>query len=563
MTRWERPAAGREPAAAALLGWLADERAPRLCLVSGSAGCGKSELLAWLVRHGAEHGVPRDRAVHAVGLPAAGGLLGLVWSVAGQLGIVARDPGEIVLALGRDHRRTVIVLPDLHDGTAAGLVSALMELPHVRLIVESRSGGPTHALLSSRPCAELDLDQEQWRDARRFEEWRTRPTERRRDDAPPTVAPDLSDPSAVCAADPWDVTAAYERDSGSAYGGLRDAWLRAGQALCGEQRPEFRALALLGVLGDGADPRLAVALDELSAGADWHVAWRRVRGDVAPPWPGPVAASAVGRGPLAGGAVLAGADDVVRVVSLDDAGMRGRRRLPASASGPVAMSVLSDGTVLVLGANGRVESLPGWATRSRVSGIAGLLAEGPDETERLLGALRGVPGTALAHAPGTGPGTTALGAADGTVLLFGGFGGSAALHEGPVRALASLDVPVGPGGSAPLFYSGGADGTVRAWSPGVSPMADPVLRRPFPVVSLAAAVTTDGPALAAAWGDGLVEYVHWDTGVRWTFRPGPPVRALATDGDGRVLIGMDEAVTCLVPRRSRNGAAAQPSASGD
>lgn len=56
MTRWERPQAGLEPAATALLGWLADPQAPALCLVSGSAGCGKSMLLAWLVRHGSRRG---------------------------------------------------------------------------------------------------------------------------------------------------------------------------------------------------------------------------------------------------------------------------------------------------------------------------------------------------------------------------------------------------------------------------------------------------------------------------------------------------------------------------
>jgi hypothetical protein len=44
--KWGRPAAGREPAAAALLAWLADPEAPRLCLVTGGAGCGKSALLA-------------------------------------------------------------------------------------------------------------------------------------------------------------------------------------------------------------------------------------------------------------------------------------------------------------------------------------------------------------------------------------------------------------------------------------------------------------------------------------------------------------------------------------
>ncbi|MCZ0987667.1 hypothetical protein O1M54_21845 [Streptomyces diastatochromogenes] len=54
--QWSRPAAGREPAAAALLAWLADADAPRLCVVTGSAGSGKSALLAWLIAHGTREG---------------------------------------------------------------------------------------------------------------------------------------------------------------------------------------------------------------------------------------------------------------------------------------------------------------------------------------------------------------------------------------------------------------------------------------------------------------------------------------------------------------------------
>ncbi|MFC9266452.1 hypothetical protein ACFTXJ_01570 [Streptomyces zhihengii] len=573
MTRWERPAAGREPAAAALLGWLADPQAPGLCLVSGSQGCGKSELLAWFVRHGSRSDVVPERAVHAVALPAepepavavsagplaAGALtagqsvLGAVWAIADQLGIVARAPGELVAALERDARRTVIVLPDVHDADVAGFVISLAGLPQVRLIAEARSGSPAHRLLSGSPCAELDLDRAQWRDEERFALWREAvartPREAPQHRSDDGAAPDLSDPVAVCEADPWKVTAAYERDTGQEHGGLRAAWLRAGQALCAEPRPATRALTLLGVLGDGADPRIAVALHEAAAGADWRMLWRRVRGDVTPPWSGPVTAAAVGQGPLAGSVVLADAHGVVQAVSLDGAATRGR--LPELCPDPLTASVLPDGTVLVLDDGGRVTAHSGWATRSAGSGLAGLLADGPGDTERLLDALRGQRGTALAHAAGPGPGTVALGGADGTVRLLGDVTDAATLHNGPVRALAVLDVPLGDGVSTPLFYSGGTDGAVRAWAPGSAPMAAPVLRRSSPVVCLDAAVTAGGATLVVAWGDGLVEYVGWDSGVQQTFRPGPPVRAVALDGAGRVVIGMDEALTCLVPRQER------------
>lgn len=55
--KWGRPAAGREPAGAALLGWLADSAAPGLCLITGGARCGKSALLglAGAARHPSRH----------------------------------------------------------------------------------------------------------------------------------------------------------------------------------------------------------------------------------------------------------------------------------------------------------------------------------------------------------------------------------------------------------------------------------------------------------------------------------------------------------------------------
>ncbi|MFD7232139.1 WD40 repeat domain-containing protein [Streptomyces sp. NPDC059881] len=480
-----------------------------------------------------------------------------VWSIADQLGVVARAPQELVAALGRDLRRSVIVLPDLHDGDVAELVLDLVKLPHVRLIVESRSDSPAHRLLSKSACAELNLDLEQWRDERRFEMWQEAlPVGR--DTAQPgqvdtATGLDLSDPIAVCEADPWVVTAAYDSAGDHEHGGLRAAWLRAGQALCREQRPVSRALTLLSVLGDSTDPRVALALSEVAAGADWRVEWRRVRGDVVPAWPGPVETLAVGRGPLSGSVLTVGANGVVKAVSLADAEAFGR--LSPLRSRPVAMSVLPDGTVLVLARNGRVEAVSEWATRSASSGLAMLLDDGPTDTQRLLDSLRGHAGTALAHATGKDLGIVALGDSTGTVRLFGDVVASAGLHDGPVNALTAVALPLDGEVSAPLFYSGGTDGIVRAWSPGGAPMTAPVLRRPCPVVSLDATVTKNGPAIVVAWGDGMVECIYWETGVQQTFRPGPPVRSVALDDDGRVLIGMDEALTCLAPQ--------QQSADGD
>ncbi|MFC8230649.1 hypothetical protein [Streptomyces sp. NPDC057287] len=453
-------------------------------------------------------------------------------------------------ALERDPRRTVIVLPDLHTDDVAELALDLVALPHIRLIVESRSQSPAHRLLSAGACAELDLDLEQWRDQRRYEQWVADMPDSHATARPgPANAAedlDLSDPVAVCEADPWEVTAAYDRDDDHKHGGLRAAWIRVGQALCREQRPASRALHLLSALGDGADPWIAPALRVVAAAADWRMEWSRVRGDMTPPWPGPVATLAVGTGPLAGSLVVAGSGGIVKAVCLADATAQGR--LPTLSFQPVAMTVMPDGALLMLDENGRIEAESGWATRPAESGLAGLLEQEPTSTQRLLDNLRNQTGTALTHAAGKDLGILALGDVTGTVRVFGDVSDIACLHDGPVNGLTALNLPLGDGVTAPILYSGGADGAVRAWSPGSAPMTEPVLQRPCPVVSLDSAVTHDGPAIVVAWGDSTVECIYWDTGIQRTFRPGPPVRAVALDENGRILIGMDESLTTLIPR---------------
>ncbi|MGA5003222.1 WD40 repeat domain-containing protein [Streptomyces arboris] len=548
MMRWDRPAGGREPAAAALLGWLSDAQAPRLCLVSGSEGCGKSALLAWLVHHGSRPGGLAERRVHAVVPPSPDeSVLATVWSVADQLGVVARAPWELVPVLAADGRRTVIVLPDVRGEAVAELVLALADVPGVRLVVESRSGSPAHRLLSGSGCAELDLDLEQWRDERRFAQWQaSQPSPHEVAGVSRTgPAVDLWDPVAVCRADVSAVTAAYERARRGEYGGLGEAWLRAGQSLCRDQEPASRALTLLAALGDGADPRLASALSEAAAASAWCWEWSRVSGDLVPPWPGPVSALAVGEGPLAGAVLVTGPSGSVRVVRVGDGGARGR--IAVGGFAPQSVSVMADGTVLVVDEAGRVHADGSWVARPAGSGIARLLDEGPTGREVLLAALRDRLGTAIACAAGPDLGIVAFGDAMGEVRAFGDWEGTAVLHRGRVNALAALGVPVDGERVVPLVYSGGADGTVRAWSPGHAAMAAPVAERDSAVMSIDAAMTPSGPALAVAWGDGAVEWIEVDSGARRTFRPGPPVRAVALAPDGRLLVGMDEYLVCLAP----------------
>ncbi|MET9438640.1 hypothetical protein [Streptomyces sp. NPDC006551] len=274
-------------------------------------------------------------------------------------------------------------------------------------------------------------------------------------------------------------------------------------------------------------------------------------GDVTPPWPGPVTALSIGEGPLAGSVLMTGPDGTVRAVELADASPRGRAPLACLPAG--GLTILPDGTLLMLDENGRIQAESAWAARPAGSGIAGLLDDGPTSAQRLVAAVQGHTGTAVASATGHDAGIIAIGSGSGTVEILGDIADSARLHNGPVNALAAIRLPLEGEASLPFVYSGGADGTVRAWAPGNAPMDAPVLQRSCPVVSLDAASTQHGPAAVVAWGDGAVDWIQWDTGEQQTFRPGPPVRAVALAADNRVVVAMDEALTCLVPKQPRLG----------
>ncbi|MGY3200463.1 hypothetical protein [Streptomyces sp. TE5632] len=554
---WARPAAGREPAGAALLGWLADPAAPRLCLVTGGENCGKSQLLAWLVAHGTRPGTAPERRVHGF-VPLAGqGVRTALWTLADQLGVAARAPGELLAELSADRRRTVLVLPDLHAATdpyaLADLVGALVGLEHVRISVEARTGHEVIPALKALAPAEMDLDGPQWTDLARAEAWQAVHPTRRESTTPgpeETSAPlDLNDPVGVCAADPDQVTSAYEADT-EPRGGLRRAWLRAGRSLLRDQEPADRALVLLAALGDGADPRLGPTLERLAAGAPWWSVWSRVRGDVTPPWPGPVMALTVTSGPLPEQLLLADHQGTLRSISCSDAIPVGR--LPGLAPDALGLVSLPDGTVVVLDSDGRLHTHRA-LTAPRPSGLAALLDDGPGAGEQAVETLS----KAVTHTQITALAASerAVAVADRTGRVYVAFLTDPGrvlptehLHEGPVTALALADVPVAESGpDISLVYSGGADGRVRVWGPGNRPADVPVAERASSAHALAARMTTSGVALSIAWTDGLVEYRRLDTAERRTFHPGQPVNALALTRTEELLIGTDELLTCLRP----------------
>lgn len=577
--RGDRPAAGTEAEAAALLGWLTAPDAPRLCLVVGGPRRGKSALLGWLATHGTRAGARRRRAAREL-IPLAGQCaLGAAWTVANRLGVVARTPGELVQAVATtEARRAALVLPDLHAAAEpeaiAELIAELAASGRVRLVVETCKGTPSYDLLTAKAArvTVVDLDDRAEDATGRGESGRgsgpgsgsgagsgapsgqgtgagTDPGSGSGSSPGvgaeagwgsgggwdrawgPGVGPyearhavDLADPVAVCTADPLRVTTAYVTGPGDDRGGLRSAWLRTGQSLCREQHPADRAVVLLGALGDGADPRLRPALRALAADAPWRVRWTRVRGDLTPPWPGPVTALGAAGDRL----LVAGTTDTVQVLGAADATTGGEPLRSPSGGRIKTLAPAPDGTLLLLDERGRLLPVPGPEPR-------------PPYLERLTTAVAATlsrhPGTALAAIGGS----VVVGDRLGSVHAFGLTGiHQAALHSGRVTAVTAVETEKGP-----FLCSGGQDGTVRRWIPGRDPDPAPIAERRVPVVSLHATETPEGPLLAIAWADGLVELHDLETRARLPFRPGPPVRAVAVTPDGAVAVGMDEALLCL------------------
>ncbi|WP_282695637.1 hypothetical protein [Streptomyces sp. CC208A] len=514
---------GTEPAATALLGWLTDPEAPRLCLVTGASGSGKTALLGWLATHGTRARGGRARTDRVL-VPLAGqSALGVAWTLANRLGVVARTPADLVHALAtseaRRTGRTVLLLTDLHaaaePGAVAELLGGLAEVGRIRLVVEVRTGvRPPEAARTT--VVDLDDSDEPAGHAA---------------PAPSAPAlPDLSDPVAVCAADPLLVTTGYATATADDHGGLRGAWLRVGQALCAADGPAGRALVLLSALGDGADPRLRPALAEQAAPAPWRVRWARHRGDVAPPWPGPVAVlGATAGGPSADLVLVGDLTGTVRLLREADASVAGRLAHRVTG-GITALAPTADGTVLLLDERGRLHTVRGTAPR-------------PPYLERLTDAVS----TTLSRHPGTAlaaiAGSVVVGDRLGSVHAFGVTGlHQAAPHSGRVTAVTAVE------SETPFVCSGGADGTVRLWTPGRAPVSEPLAERRAPVVALHAAPTPGGPLVAVAWADGRVELIPAEGGRRRAFRPGPAVRAVAVTVTGALLVGTDESLICLEPQ---------------
>ncbi|MFH8612053.1 hypothetical protein ACH4D5_31670 [Streptomyces sp. NPDC018029] len=106
------------------------------------------------------------------------------------------------------------------------------------------------------------------------------------------------------------------------------------------------------------------------------------------------------------------------------------------------------------------------------------------------------------------------------------------LHRAPVTALACVRLDSG----RRLVLSGDENGVIRYWSTRRKPRRAPFARRRTPVRALAAAQLETGPALAAAWADGLVRV--WDLGSDAVagLRLGTGITFLGLDPDGTLRV---------------------------
>ena len=500
-------------------------------------------FLAWLAEQATRPEVMVERRVHGL-VPLTGhSALTASWMLAEQLGSAARTPGDLVAAMAADRRRTVVVLPDLHHAAAPDaieeLIGALARFEQVRLIVETRE--VSAGLLALAPAV-MDLEAAQWRDEERYAVWVGSARLAEPDALPGSkpATPDLDDPSSVCRADPVQVTALYEL-SADAHGGLRAAWLRAGGALTRPCLPAERALVLLAAIGDDADPRLASELQKLTGGAGWAVHWKRIRGDVSPPWPGPALALGVGAGKTSGSVAVIDHQGIVRLIESEDG--RAQSRLPQVGPGASAVTFRGDGDMAVLDGRGHL-TLQQSPTVPRSTGVSSLLETEAKPLGQLLAAVERS-ATAVACvgdglAWGDGAGSVQVATLDGDMVGVT----REALHKGAVTGVAGLELPEG----ALLIYSGGQDGRVRVWAPHHAPMTRALRERDCGVTALSAAQTPHGPVLVIGWEDGLVEYsaVEAEPAVRF-FRPGAPVRSVAALENGNMIVGTDEMLVCLTP----------------
>lgn len=575
-----------------LLDWAAAGDGPRLCLVRGAEGSGKSALLAWLLA--GTVGRP-GLTVHAT-VPSEGLTTeSFAWELGRQLGYGTLSPDRLLDQVGADERPLLLLVPDLHragagpadlpsaapESLVAELLEPLLAIPHLRAAVEvggsgllagdgdgdaaivdlgeGGDGGEVNGI--SQP-AYADLVAAVPRTAGDRPDWAQAPdTVRRRvldaalraDDQGAAVRGLLADPGFLVHGSATALTATLADERIPVPGRLREVWRRAAPELTAYHTDSAERAALLHAAAVDTDPDLTEYLRPLAGQHWWSTVWARRALPV----------SALALAPGGEERKLLASDPTGRLRTYDVGS--GASDGGASDLGTVGGSA-SDGTAsaIVRPASVRPRSIAPHDARSallldRSDALLPLVTEDDPTTAFALERIAEHHGSAalaeeesLVTALGSGGAQrpyAVVGDRGGTVHLWSlgeyqDVPRSCRVHEQPVTAVTCVATADG----LTLTFSAGTDGSVRLWETSAEPMPVPVQQRRYRTTALAAADTSAGPVLAVAWSDGEVHLWHVFSG---RVRALPWLRgcdALALTPEGLLVIADSEGL-CAVRLR--------------
>jgi hypothetical protein len=550
-------AAGLAPA---LLDWASrdDPACPRLCLVTGGRGTGKSRLLAWLLAGSDSHPAT---TVHAT-VPARGQIaLTLAWEIGRQLGYGPTGPGELLERVEADPRPLRVIIPDLHlagRGPAdlpaadprtvvAELLAPLLSLPGVRAAVEVERAelfpGPGRPLVLALPQGapaftrpdpwETEPDRTDPRATAGVRDWEQAPAAVRETALDRAVRQGtgsvlLTDPGYLAHGSAAAITAALADSRIAVPRSLRTVWASAGPVLSSAELSYSERAAVLHAAAVAVDPPLAEYLRPRAEQHSWTARWTRAELRTA--------------GLTLDQGSLLVVDLIGRLHEHDPADGRPVARRPVGPGfRPVHIAAVGARRLLAVDAMGRLQLVPAPGAAPGT----GAADPFPDHLRDLVlrhnaAVLAG--GTAPVTAVAADRGNVAVADAGGGFQLWSAEQGTAGArshraHRVPVTAISCL-VPPGSQDGLCLVVTGAGDGTVRLWDSRTGrSMPEPVERRNALPTALALADTGAGLVLAVAWSDRRLHLWRLSEG-RVTFVPlVRDVDALALTGDGLLVCG--------------------------
>jgi hypothetical protein len=581
---WPPLADDRRAVGQQLLDWAADGDGPRLCLLRGAAGSGKSGLLAWfLAGTVGRPGLTVHATVPSEGLTTES----FAWELGRQLGYGPLSPGRLLDQVRADERPLLILVPDLHRAGAgpadlpaaapqtlvAELLEPLLALPHLRAAVEVGTSGLLAADgaevvdlgagdgASAPPATYTELVAAVPHTADGRPDWSQAPdTVLRhvlgaalRTDGPygqgGAVRGLLADPGFLVHGSATALTAVLADERVPVPGRLREVWKRAAPELTAYHTDSAERAALLHAAAVDTDPDLTEYLRPLARQHWWSTVW--ARRDL------PVNALALVPGVERG---LLTADPTGRLRTYD---VGSGAALPAPGGDAPSSVGASDGAAApsARSASVRPRSLAPRDARSallldRSDALLPLVTEDDPTAAFALERIAEYHGSAalageesLVTALGSG-GTTSpyavVGDRAGTVHVWSlgeyqDVPHSCRVHEHPVTAVTCA----GTADGLTLAFSAGANGSVRLWETSAEPMPVPVQQRRYRTTALAAADTPAGPVLAVAWDDGELHLWHVLTG---RVRVLPWLRgcdALALTPEGLLVVGDTTGTTAV------------------